>query len=143
MSTTGKKTKTPSKTKYLFLLSGDNQTSTCITSKNKDTSYEHLAKIFPNNFETLYRSPKYDIYVDEIGLIANLPQNEAAAYLLEHLGVYWTIMKTIGWIGLVYGPMVVVTKDTSVKDTITTWMEKYKSDPDSIVPKDADEESDE
>jgi hypothetical protein len=132
-STMEKKAK---KIMYAIILTGRRETSSAHEDwpTNGSNQCSRIQKAVGGNFEGLVITNSLECYVNEEGLIKQLPQNEAAAYALDHLGF------RIPFPGLVWGPAVLLFRK---KDKYTAfkkdWFDLYLE---NNLPDDQDGEVD-
>jgi hypothetical protein len=127
----------------IIILTGNRTTSECITLEKKTEKLSVYQKAVGGYIETLGQGSGWQCYVNEEGLIKDLPQNEAAAMLMH---------KLVKYNGIVYGPAVFVfTKNTSPAFKLTkSWFALYQnnmlpfqseySDDDEDIDDDEDED---
>lgn len=125
MSQFKKKAKTAqSQQKKTLVLTGDRNTAHWDTSKDCD-ELETLQKHVGGYVEGAAMDDGWECYVNEEGLLNQLPQNESCAYLLNYLlGDY---------IGLICGPAVFVFRGRGKVEAMQKaekWFQKYKNDND-------------
>ena len=83
------------------VLSGRRETSSVYEDWPVDAC-DRIEGAVGGSFEGLVINARLECYVNEAGMVDQLPQNEAAAYALEHLGV------RIPSPGLVWGPLAIL-----------------------------------
>ena len=105
-----------------IILSGRRETSSAQEDWSADDgNCDRLQKAVGGHFEMLFTAPGLECYVNEEGLITQLPQNESAAYALEKLGMRRP--------GLIWGPAVLVFSDArKYADFKKTWFDLYLKD---------------
>lgn len=126
MSQLKKKAKTtkPQQQKKTLVLTGNRDTAHWDTSANCE-KLETLQKHVGGYVEGAAMDDGWECYVNEEGLVKQLPQNESCAYLLNYLlGDYF---------GLICGPAVFVFQGqgkTQAMQKADRWFQKYKNDND-------------